>query len=250
MPLSNDRDTVDAKYLKTLYGEILNITIDEITPEQSSSLWVRNGFTSDRTSKETRQDVITKRFGEKALIANTLDMRSMDEAISNNFNVVYGSEMSKEEWSAVRTDGLLVSTSSMFKTGIADGQTVPPASLTPEQRQLSAFCVKVAKVMLDINITVGFYESPDATVKADYSSEGNKLRFNVAHFQGSEWMPVVGSNGQPRIQTPLLDLIIHELGHSAGWHYEHSYHQCITKLGAKLTIKALEEPNWFRFYNH
>lgn len=241
VPLSNDRDTVDAKYLKTLYGEILNITIDEITPEQSSSLWVRDGFTSDRTSKETRQDVITKRFGEKALIANPMDKRSMDEAISNNFNVVYGSEMSKEEWSAVRNDGLLVSTSSMFKTGIADGRSVPPAELTPDQLKVAAFAKRVAKEMLGIDITVGFYESPDATVKADYSAEGRKLRFNVAHFDSIDWLPANG-----RVRQDMLDLIIHELGHSAGWHYEHSYHECITKLGAKLTIQALEEPEWFK----
>lgn len=100
--------------------------------------------------------------------------------------------------------------------------------------------------MLGIDIVVGFYDSPDATVKADYSSERNNLRFNVAHFNGSEWSPIAGANGEPRIQMPFLDLIIHELGHSAGWHYEHSYHDCITKLGAKLTIKALEEPGWFK----
>lgn len=241
VPLSNDRDTVDAKYLKTLYGEILNQTIDEISPEQSSSLWVRDGFTSDRTGKETRQEIITKRFGDKALIANPMDKRSMDEAISNNYNVVYGSEMSKEEWSAVRNDGLLVSTSSMFKTGIADGRSVKMDELTEDQLKIAVFCKKVASDMMNLFISVGFYESTGATVKADYSSEGKKLRFNISHFDIVDWQPAHG-----RVRQDMLDLIIHELGHSAGWHYEHSYHECITKLGAKLTIQALENPGWFK----
>lgn len=241
VPMSNDRDKVDSKYLKTIYGEVLNHVIDEISNETSSALWVRDGFTSDRVERETRQDIITKRFGEKALIANPLDKRSMDEAISNNYNVVYGSEMSKDEWNAVRQDGLLTSTSSMFKTGIAEGRTVSANELSSEQLIIAGFCKKVAKEILDLTISVSFYDSPDATVKADFSSEKSALRFNVAHFADNEWEASRGI-----VKQPMLDLIIHELGHSKGWHYEHAYHDCLTLLGSKLTLKALNEPGWFK----
>ncbi len=242
VPLSSDRDKVDGKYLKVIYGEVLNIVRDEIKPEQSSNLWVRDGFASDRATKEARQDIITKRFGEKALIANPNDRRSMDEAISNNYNVVYGSEMSKEEWGKVKEDNLLISTSAQFKCGVAEGKMVSPNA---EQKMIADFCKKVAKDIMDISISVKFYDSPDATVRADYSSERNELRFNVAHFADADWKQVVGGNGKPRIQQPMLDLIIHELGHSEGWHYEQSYHDCITMLGSALAIKALEQPEWF-----
>ena len=239
VPLSNDRDKIDTKYLKTLYGEVLNKMINEITPEQSSALWVRDGFTSDRAQKETRKEVITKRYGEKSLIANPMDKRSMDEAISNNFNVVYGSEMSKEEWLTVKNDDLLVSTSSMFKTGIAEGKSVTP---NEKQKRIADFSIKVAYEILNLNIKVSFYDSPDATVRADYNNQSNQLRFNVAHISSTLW----NSDNNDIIKQEMLDLIIHELGHSEGLHYEHSYHECLTELGSKLTIKAINEPEFFK----
>ena len=237
VPLSNDRNNVDAKYLKLIYGEVLKYIIDDIVPEQSSQLWVRNGFASDRASTETRKDIIEKRFGEKSLIANPLDKRSMDEAISNGYNVVYGAEMSKEEWGFIREEGLLESTSSKFKTGVAHGKKVEP---TQSMQNIALFCKKIAIEFLKINLTVSFFESPGASTKADYESESSHLRFNISHFNKSDWEP---ENG--RVKQQMLDLIYHELGHSAGWHYEHSYHECITALASKVTIKALTNPGWF-----
>jgi hypothetical protein len=239
VPMSSDRDTVDSKYLKTLYGEVLNHTIDEISTEQSSNIWVREGFSSDRAEKETRQEVLTKRFGEKALIANPNDKRSMDEAISNNYNVVYGSEMSGEEWAAVKQDGLMISTSAQFKTGIADGKSVKP---TEAQAKVGSLSKKIAKELLGLDITVSYYESPDATVKADFSQEASRLRFNVSHFTNSEWL----ADEHGEVKESTLDLIIHEIGHSQGWHYEHSYHDCITKLGAKLAKRVARDPGFIR----
>lgn len=239
VPLSNDRDKVDSKYLKTIYGEVLNRVINEISNEQSSALWIRDGFTSNRTNKETRQDIIIKRFGEKALIANPMDKRSMDEAISHNFNVIYGSEMSKEEWAVIKQDELLTSTSLKFKTGIAEGKIVTP---NDEQKKIANFCIKIASEILKLNIKVSFYDSPEATVRADYNSETNHLRFNVAHMNYLSMWTLDNDN----INQKMLDLIIHELGHSKGWHYEHSYHDCLTELGSKLTLLALTNPEWFK----
>lgn len=248
VPMSNDRDNVDSKYLKLLYGEVLNQVFSEISKDQSSNIWVRNATTSERVTVDAVKDIVTKRFGEKALIANPMDRRSMDEAISNNFNVIYGSEMSKEEWKQVKDMNLLESTSQMFKTGIAEGRHLSQTEITDEQKKIAEFSKKVAREFLNITISVGFYDSPDATVVADYNSESNKLRFNVAHVDKNLWYLVAatGVNGMNLIQQPMLDLIIHELGHSAGWHYEHAYHDCLTKLGSCLTLKALSDPDWFK----
>ena len=161
----------------------------------------------------------------------------MDEAISNNYNVVYGSEMNKDEWSVVKEGKLIISTSAMFKTNFADSKIVTP---NEDMKKIADFSVKIAKEFLGLNISVAFVDSPRATVKADFELNGNKLRFNVAHFRPDEWLPENGN-----IKQETLDLIIHELGHSRGNHTQQSYHECITELGSKLTIKALRDPEWF-----
>jgi hypothetical protein len=236
VPLSNDRDKVDGKYLKVLYGEILNHTHEEITEEQSSRIWVRTGTTSDRVTKETVQDVITKRFGENALIANPLDPRSMDEAISNGHNVIYGREMDKDEWTKVKGFDLLETTSQKYKVGITESKKVNPSD---DQKKIAEFAKKISKEFLHFDLSVEFISSSDASTVADFG--GNNLRFNVPKITKSMWTP--SEDGY--IKQTMLDLLIHEIGHKAGWHYEHAYHECITKLGSQLTIKALTEPNWF-----
>jgi hypothetical protein len=239
VPMSSDRDTVDAKYLKVLYGEVLNVIIGEIPEDKSSNIWVREAFTSDRASIESREQVLYKRFGEKALIANPKDARSMDEAISNNYKVIYGREMNKEEWDVVKQDKLLVSTSEQFKVGIADGKDVNP---NEQQKKVAEFSKKVALECLGLKISVSFYDSPDATVVADFSSELSEFRFNVAQFTEAEWE--VDEKGE--VKEKMLDLIIHEIGHSAGWHYEHSYHDCITKIGARLAKKVSADSSFLK----
>lgn len=243
VPLSSDRDTVDAKYLKLVYGEVLNTVIVDIDQEICSNQWVREGFISNRSTNVSRQHVITKRYGEKTLIANPMDKRSMDEAISNNYNVVYGSEMSKEEWNVVRDNNIMESTSAKFKVNLCDGKTVMPDN---NQNAIAYFCYKIAKEFLGLDIIVSFYDAPDATVKADFSDE--VLRFNVAHLKEDFWLiKRIRRNGQllMSVSAEQLDLIIHELGHSKGLHYEQSYHDCITMLGSKLILKAIEDPQWF-----
>jgi hypothetical protein len=239
VPLSSDRDTVDSKYLKLLYGEVLNYTIKEIKSEQSSNLWVREGFVSSRTSKEVRKEVLEKRFGEKSLIANPMDKRSMDEAITNNYNVVYGSEMSKEEWGIIREEELMESTSSKFKMRLVDSKCIEG---TEVQKKVGEFCVKIAYEFLStLPLKVSFYDAPEATVMADFDRDAYHLRFNVAKIPTTYWH--IGSG---KIDNwKLLDLIIHELGHYRGMHYEQSYHECITMLGSRLAVKALRDPAWF-----
>ncbi len=162
----------------------------------------------------------------------------MDKAISNNFNVVYGSEMSKEEWQIIKNNNLLISSSSMFKTKIVNGKAIVP---NEKQNKISDFIIKIAKEILNLNIKVSFYDSPEATVRADYTRESSQLRFNVARINSNSW-----DLDNNTIKQEMLDLIIHELGHSKGYHYEHSYHDCLTELGSKLIIMALNKPSFFK----
>jgi len=166
----------------------------------------------------------------------------MDEAISNNYNVIHGSEMSAEEWAKVKEFDILQSTSEMFRTGIAEGRFVYKDDLTPAQFACGELAKRIAKEFLNIELKVSYYVSPDATVIADYLD--GHLRFNTSHIVTAMWQPVYGGH----VCEQMLDLIIHELGHSAGMHYEHAYHERITMLGAKCTLQAITNKEFFKLY--
>lgn len=245
VPLSNDRDSVEPKFLKLVYAYLLNATHEELAPDQSSNLWVRTATTAPECSTVAVKDIITKRFGAKSLIANPFDKRSMDEAISGGYNVIHGSELSSEEWDRIKEDNLLESTSSKFKVDMTSARTVQPDVRMQRHRTLIK---RIAYDLLTLRIEVTIVEAPDADTIADFGN--NVMRINTCHIPDDWWEGVeIETKGQDTpvfyINQKFLDLIIHELGHSAGWHYEHSYHECITKLGSLLVIKAIAEPKYF-----
>ena len=244
VPLSADRDSVRPSFLKALYGEVLNQTHEEIEEERSSNLWVRTGFASDRATDEAIKNITTKRFGEKAAIANNFDPKANDEAISKNYNVIQGSEMDKEEWNQIKKVGALETTTKLFGTDpTADWEFVDS---TPIQSKIGKWIEKMAKDILNLELKVKFMSctAPGVTMVADYGGDtkSGTIRFNVPRLPATHWE--LDKDGT--INKNLLGLTIHELGHSRGWHYEHSYHDCLTELGSKLTKKALSNPKYFR----
>jgi len=105
VPLNTDRDNVDQKFLKAVYADVLNETYEDINAENSSETWVRVATQSDRINKEAVTDIFTKRYGDKAVIANPFDKKSIDEAITNGYRVIYSNELSGEELQKARSFG-------------------------------------------------------------------------------------------------------------------------------------------------
>lgn len=232
IPLSIDRETVPEKYLNDVYAEVLNETYEGIEKENSSDIWVRKALSNNRIKPETTKDIVKKRFGEKSCIANPFDPNSVDEAISHGFNVVHGSELSKEEWKNIKESEALSTSTELFGKDFVSATPIEP---TEKMLKVKDLAQRIAKRLLKIDLSVSFVES-QASCGADFG--GNHLTFNISRLPKSFWdFP---------IQAETLDLVIHELGHHAGHHTEASYHECLTELGSKLIIIALTEPSFFK----
>ena len=232
IPLSMDRDTIPLSFLSALYAEVLNVTFSQITPEEASEQWIREATGNKRIQPEAVQEVITKRFGEKVVVATPTDRNSIDEAISQGYRVVHGSELSKEEWAAVKRTEIIPSSSELF------GLTQAKATPYEADRNMLAFAdfaKRVANEHYHINIRVEFKEW-DGTVLATYSP--GLLTFNVKGL-GKDYF----KNG---LTPQALGLLIHELGHEQGNHTEHSYHEALTNMAATLILKAIKDPTFFK----
>ncbi|KKK98870.1 hypothetical protein LCGC14_2638420, partial [marine sediment metagenome] len=73
IPLSTDRNTVPTPYLSVLYAEVLNVTFDEISEEDSSDVWIREATANKKISDEAIIAITDKRFGKNKAFANPFD---------------------------------------------------------------------------------------------------------------------------------------------------------------------------------
>lgn len=235
VPMSSDRDSVSQAYLRDLFAEVLNHTYESLVPEQSSDVWVREATSDERISKEAFKQVIKQRYGDKVVIATPTDPISIDDALSNGYRVVYGSEMSKAEWNNVKKDELVQSSHTVF-----GAQLVSATPIIPNENMLAvkSLAQKIALRFLGINVTVKFVSCKEATTLAQYNSETKTLTFNVSKL-GTDFF-------QTPVSIETLDLIVHELGHEHGLHTESAYHETITKLAGQLVMVALMDPDFYR----
>lgn len=231
--LNVNRDNILPSYVQDLYAEVLNNTYQDI--EDASALWVRTAMKDKRATPESISGVMTKRFGEKYCVANPNDKASMDDAISRGYNVIYGSEMSKDEWSNAKAKINIESTSSLF--GHNALEIAKPVVPTNCMTQTASYTKRIALRILSIKVDVKFVNAPNASVLADYNSSTKTLRFNIGRLPKNFF--------DNPVSEKTTDLIIHELGHENGWHIEKGYHELITEIGAKLTMLALKEPKFF-----
>lgn len=243
IPLNTDRDNVDQKFLKTVYAEVLNVTHDDIPADDSSNTWIRVGTQSDRITKEAVQDIFTKRYGEKAVIANPFDKKSIDSAITNGYRVIGATELSKEERSIAKKYGVLKTSSEEFPVNYVDFSY---AQTKEEHIKIASLAKKIFVELMGLseNLRVEFIESPKATTLADFNASSLVLRYNLAILP-SQYFHLKTVNGLTLASTEILDLTIHELAHYYGTHYERAYLDACTRIGALMTNKALEDPNWF-----
>lgn len=239
--LNIDRDNINGRYLKDLYSKVLNNAYDDVEEAESSSLWVRTAMKAKTTIKEAVENIMTKRYGEKHCIANPSDKHSVEDAISHGYNVIYGSEMSKEEWSNVKEQTDIQSTSQLFgHNEIAAGKVV--TDVTTNMKQFVTYAKNIGNKLLGINIKVIFVDVPDCVTIADYNREAKVFRVNIGHKYIRK-----GFFDKP-ISDITTKLIIHELSHEEGkklGHIDYTYQEMQSTLGAKLTMLALKEPEFF-----
>ena len=231
IPLSIDRETVSQSYLKKIFTIVLNLTHDEISSRNVSEVWIREGMSTKEVSAEAVKSVVKTRYGDKVVVAAPGDALGKDKAIASGYKVVYGSEMSADEWENVRKTEAIVSTAIKFPTEMVEGMSV---EADKDMMKVAELAKRIAARCLMYSITVDFKSWPGG-VKAQY---GNRhLTFNVKTL-GKGFF-------QHPVTSRVINLIVHELGHEKGNHTEMAYHQCLSSMAGQLIVIALDEPEFF-----
>lgn len=236
VPLALDRETVPAAYLRAVRAHVLNAMIDQVETEDASQNWVRDACADKRIAPEALKQVVEKRFGDKVVAFTPGDTRGYDEAIRHGYRVVCPAELSKEEWGKIRETELIQSTRERFPIDFIAVDEIPQEEWTPEQKRTAEFVKFLAEETLGTIITVRICDSAKVDAVAEYNRLTHWLEFNRAKIQNSAWK-------QPA-QSPMLELLIHEIAHERGGHFEDSYHKALCEIAAKLPRISREHPEW------
>jgi len=233
IPQSMDRDLVSSNYLKAIYAEVLNATIDDLGDEIDGD-WVRNGIGNKRSTDVTRKKVLDKRYG-KVLIASNTDQRSIQEAKDAGYQVLDGRLFDKAEREALKEVGLQT-TAQVFDTRIVKEEIVEP---TKEEQLVASYTKMLGKELLGLSINVLIVESPRANYVATFQRDTNRLAFNRSTLDKAFFNETVS------VET--TSLILHELAHvSEGAHVDRSYVIELQVLGGKAVQLAIDRPELFK----
>jgi hypothetical protein len=114
VPLNMDRDNVTPGFLRAVHAALLNNIHERLTPGQAATPWAQEAAGDARATKEAVKSVVTKRFGDRAVIANPADPMANASAASLGFTVVPGGAFSANTWANVKKHEILIPSSRMF----------------------------------------------------------------------------------------------------------------------------------------
>jgi hypothetical protein len=238
VPLNMDRDNVRPAFLKQLRAHVLNEMAAVIEKKEASDNWVREATRHKDIAPEAIKTVANKRWGDKVVSFDPGDPHSREKAISNNYEVVTGSQLSKDEWRNFKDAGAIVPASKIFPTRLVAAENIHKKDWTSEYFRLEKLTRLIAKKCFEIQVEVRFIKSRQADTVADYGN--NRIRYNISRF-GKTWL-------ERPLQTDVLGLILHELAHEFGGHLQAKFYDAIANGGAALALLMLKEPELFQEY--
>jgi hypothetical protein len=244
VPLNQERDNVTPAFLRALRVAVLNSTHHLIKPAEATQSWVRDACSDARVTPDALKTIIHARFGENAVAYDPSDREANKISASEDRQIVHGGSLSAGEWSNVRSAGLLPPAGKVTpspKPYDPDGDTltlIPRAQWTIGMERVATFAINIARELLDKKIIVQIAHEPEWPVQAVFG-KSSALVFNKATLS-----PDFFDGG---ITEAVLDLLIHEFGHH--WTIDHlsrEYYDALTRLGARMTLLALDKPELFR----
>jgi hypothetical protein len=241
--LNSDRDNVTPAYLQDVRVAVLNHTHQWLDEDEASNTWVRDACADPKIKDGAIKKAIGLRFGENAVTFDASDPESNKISASEDRQLVHGAHLTAGEWENVRRVGILPPAGKVTPSPKPYSLVGPPLNLVPEDawspgmHRVVKFAQDVAVEILGSKVAVHITDDPGWPFRATY--EKGHLVFNLGSLGNRFFDKGIDSN--------VIDLVIHEYGH----HYESDhlsrrYNDALTRLGAKMTLLALDKPELFR----
>lgn len=234
VPLSFERNNVTPAYLRELRVAILNATADLLTSDDTTTGWVKEAVSDTRAEATAVEQVVTKRFGDKAVAYDPSDPEANAEAVLQGYTLVHGRTLSKDEWTQARRAGALkpagqVTPSRKAKFSPGGTPPTPRENWTPGMTRIADYAQALAKELLGIDLDVQFHSTPQYFAAA---FGDHQLTFNLMRL-GHRWFNAPD-------QHAVDALLVHEFAHHrVSDHLSEAFHDECCRLGARLRDVAL-----------
>lgn len=238
IPMNPNRDAVKPHYLKHLYAEVLNHTVDEVPEDKISQEWVRQAVEDKRTAPEVVKQM-KKKFGEKALLWSN-DTQSNEKAVEAGYDLIRPKTLSPTERERFVEVGGLKHASDIFSSNGEGDDRSKEVKANEDMQQIATYTKQLAIALVSRDIRVRFYSKFGEGVAASYNQAIGTLSFNVATL-GYEWF-------KQGVTADTTAVILHEVAHEArDPDYAHGpvYRRNLETLAGKAVMLALEQLNVF-----
>jgi len=241
--LNMDRDNVTPAYLRKIRTFVFNNTYDIVEENDINESWVKDALSDPDCENEAIKKSLDLRYGKKRVIFDPSDPESNKKAVSQGYTVIPGKSLSKNEWDNVKKAGAAKPAGQVTPSDkiLSSPDGIPPldwSKLTSKQKKFVNFIEQYAKRLTDRNIRVEIIK-----INNNYSAWYNNgvLTFNY-NALGKRFF-----EDFPENLKEVIDITIHELGHEySSDHLSKSYYKALTRLGAKSTLLAIDDPNFFQ----
>ncbi len=248
VPLNMERDGVSPGYLREVRAAVLNVMHEKLaTPEEAAAPWVRDAMASGEIGGAAVKQVMDTRFGKDRVTFDPSDPEANNIAMSKGMTVIHGASLTGDEWQNVRRFGAALPAGQVTpspKPFSPDGEplkVLAEEDYTPEMRNVVAYFTRLAPALIGCGIIIRVADDRDWRFAGCFSKGGvPELTINATFIK-------MGPAIKHYDLQSLNDFFIHELAHFyEDNHLAEGFYKACTKLGAKLTVLALTNPQLFR----
>ena len=236
VPLNKDRDNVSPSYRKKLCVEVLNNCYHDLTKHQMTDAWVKDAMAHDDIKTEATNDVVSKTFGENAVVFDPSDPEANNKAIADGRKVIYASNYNSDTWDNIRKvreeTGRFGASSSIpsYATPKFSGgaEELPTEKWTDGMKKVSAYAKRLHTKLFNKPLEFIIHNGRGASACYVRGNSACQIQF-FYKVLGKDWFDLENN------KLAITRLIIHEFGHYySSNHLSEQYYDGLCDIGAMM----------------
>ena len=248
VPVNWERSNVPPSYLKALRVMVINEMASVLDELEARQPWVTEAVADPRCEPEATKEVVVKRFGEKAVIADPSDPEGTKIAMSKGYTVIPGGALPKGAWTNIKASGAVLPAGKVTPSPKPYDPNGDPEKVKPREEwtddmwRLGEFAEELFRKLTGHRCDVYVVVEVTAYWGANFQKgglSGRRLCLNYGKL-GKKWF------AEPKRSERVLSLLVHEFAHEFSVdHLSRSYYDTLCRLAAKLANLALDDPDFF-----